>query len=514
MQATTAPLTEPEGRTQSRIRWAGLVAGPLIAVTAYLLLPAAELDPAGEVVRGLTPEGRVTAAVGALMAVWWLSEALPLSVTALLPVVLLPPLGARAIGEATGPYADPVIFLFLGGFILALGMQRWGLHRRIALHTLRVVGTRPRMVIGGLMLATGLISMWVSNTATVAMMLPIGVSVIHLVRARLEGQPAAAGAFATALTLGIAYAASIGGVGTLIGTPPNVILKAYVERTYGQEISFAAWLALGVPLVAVFLPLAWLYLAWVAFPVRLEAIPGGRELIREELGRLGPMSHGERAVLVVFLLTAAAWVLRPQIVARTGLAGLTDEGIAVAAAVVLFLVPARSRESAFVMDWETASRLPWGILLLFGGGLSLAGAIQASGVDRFIGRGFAVLAGVPPFVIVLSVALVVIFLTELTSNTAVASTFMPVLGGAGGAAALGMDATLLLVPAALAASYGFMLPVGTPPNAIVFGSGFVTQRQMVRAGLGLNLLGALLVAVAGYFFAGPLLGLDLGPGPR
>ncbi len=241
MQGTTAPLTEPEGRTGRRIRWAGLVAGPLVAVSAYLLLPAAQLDPAGEIVRGLTPEGRVTAAVGALMAVWWLSEALPLSVTALLPVALLPPLGGRTIGEATAPYADPVIFLFLGGFILALGMQRWDLHRRIALHTLRVVSTRPRMVIGGLMLATALTSMWVSNTATVAMMLPIGVSVIHLVRARLGDQPAAAGAFATALMLGIAYAASIGGVGTLIGTPPNVILKAYVERTYGQEISGPAW---------------------------------------------------------------------------------------------------------------------------------------------------------------------------------------------------------------------------------------------------------------------------------
>jgi sodium-dependent dicarboxylate transporter 2/3/5 len=343
----------------------------------------------------------------------------------------------------------------------------------------------------------------------------VGASVIQLVAARL-GQaperpgPDASGAnFATALMLGIAYAASIGGVGTLIGTPSNAILKGYIEQTYGREISFAAWLALGLPLVAVFLPLAWLYLTRVAFPVRLAHIPGGRDVIRGELRALGRMGRGEWAVFTVFVLTALAWVLRPLLVARTGLAGLTDEGIAVLAAAVLFLVPVSARERTFAMDWETAARLPWGILILFGGGLSLAGAIRATGVDRFIGRGFEALGAVPPILVVLGVALGVTFLTELTSNTAVTTTLMPVLGGAGAAAALGMDPTLLLVPAAVAASYAFMLPVATPPNALVFGSGHVRLAQMVRAGFWLNLAGAGLVAITVYFFASALLGLDL-----
>ncbi len=505
---------------ETRIRWVGLAAGPVVGLAVYLLAPEAAVEGA----RGLTREGRVTAGVGALMAVWWLTEAVPLSATALLPVACLPLFGARTIREATAPYADPVIFLFMGGFVLGLGMERWGLHRRVALTTILVVGTEPRMLVAGFMLASAMTSMWVSNTATTAIMLPIGVSVIRLVFARLgqaydpENPPAqgAPGAnFATALMLGIAYAASIGGVGTLIGTPPNTILKGYVERTYGQEIGFAQWLAVGVPLVAVFLPLAWLYLTRVAFPVRLGRIPGGRQMIRDELRGLGRMNRGEWAVFVVFVLTALTWVMRPRIVALTGLTGLTDEGIAIIAAGALFLIPVDVRERTFAMDWETASKLPWGILILFGGGLSLAAAIQGNGVDRFIGGGFEALRGVHPFLIVLATTLWVVFLTELTSNTAVTNTLMPVLGGAGVAAALDLDAALLLIPAALAASLGFMLPVGTPPNAIVFGSGYVRLAQMVRAGFWLNLIGVLLVSLVGYFFAGSVLRLDLGgrPGP-
>lgn len=505
------------GRREARLRWAGLGAGPLVGVAVLLLLPGADADAAGAAVGGLTAEGRATAAVGALMAVWWLTEAVPLSATALVPIALLPLVGARSIGEVTAPYADPVIFLFMGGFILGLGMQRWGLHRRIALVTIALVGTQPRRLIAGFMVATAVMSMWVSNTATVAMMVPVGIGVVHLVFARLglpggpdhPSAPAPAANFATALMLGIAYAASIGGVGTLIGTPPNAILKGYVERTYGQQIGFAAWLAVGLPLVAIFLPLAWLYLTRWAFPVRLERIPGGHDMIRDELRSLGPMSRGEWAVFLVFILTASMWVLRPQIIAATGLSGLTDEGIAVSAAGALFVIPVNPRERRFAMDWETASQLPWGILILFGGGLSLAGAIQANGVDGFIGRGFETMSGVHPFVIVLAVAVGVIFLTEITSNTAVTNTLLPVLGGAGAAAALGVDAALLLIPAAVAASYAFMLPVATPPNAIVFGSGYVRLAQMARAGFWLNLAGALLAATMAYFFAGSLLDLDL-----
>jgi sodium-dependent dicarboxylate transporter 2/3/5 len=499
----------------------GLVIGPLAGLVMFLALPAAGIE-AGETVAGLTPPGRATAGVGVLMVVWWLTEAVPLSATALVPIGVLPLTGARTIVEATAPYADPVIFLFMGGFILGLAMQRWGLHRRLALLTILLVGTRPRMLVAGFMLATAVMSMWVSNTATAMMMLPIGVGVVHLVLERVgrggeAGPPPAdtpEASFATALVLGIAYAASIGGVGTLIGTPPNVILRGYVARAYGHEIGFAAWLAVGLPLVAVFLALAWLYLTAVAFPIRLGRLPGGRDVVRGELRALGRMNPGELAVLAVFLLTATAWVFRPQLVALTGLRNLTDEGIAVAAAGALFVIPASVRAGTFVMDWETASRLPWGILILFGGGLSLAGAVQANGVDRFLGRGFAVLSGVHPFLIVLGVALAVIFMTEVTSNTAVANTVLPVLGGGGAAATLGIDPVLLLVPAAVAASYAFMLPVATPPNAIVFGSGYVQPAQMARAGFWLNLVGAVLVTVLAYFLAPAVLALEPPAAPR
>lgn len=509
-----------------------MVLGPVLALAVYFLLPAAVLDAQGKVESGLTPAGRATAAIAVLMAAWWLTEAIDLSVTALVPIALLPILGVTTIGQATAPYADKVIFLFLGGFILALGMERWGLHRRIALLTILAVGARPRRLIGGFMLATAMISMWVSNTATAAMMFPIGISVIHLVFDRLgkefdpkstPGSSVAGANFATCLMLGIAYAASIGGIGTLIGTPPNVVLAGYVERTYGQKVSFVAWMQFALPLVAVFLPVMWAFLTFVVFPVRLREIPGGRELIRGELRSLGPVKRGEWTVLVVFVLTALAWVLHAPVsrwIAEQ--AGhpepakadpLSDEGIAVLAAITLFLIPVDRRAGVFAMDWATASRLPWGILLLFGGGLSLASAIQTTGVDAFIGRQFGFLGGVHPFVITLVVTLVVVFLTELTSNTAVTNALLPVLGGA--AAGIGVDAELLLVPAAVAASLAFMLPVGTPPNAIVFGSGYVRLPQMIKAGFGLNLISVVLVTLFAFLLATRVLGLDLGgaPGP-
>ncbi len=507
----------------------GLIAGPLAAVGAYLLLPRAVLDDAGAVQSGLTGAGRATAAVAVLMAVWWLSEAIDLSVTALVPIALFPLVGASAIGQATAPYADKVIFLFLGGFVLALGMERWGLHKRIALRTILLVGTKPRTLIGGFMVATAVLSMWVSNTATAAMMYPIGISVIHLVFSRMgkeydpvrtPGSGVEGANFATCLMLGIAYAATIGGVGTLIGTPPNVVLAGYIERTYGVRVSFVGWMTFGVPIVCVMLPLTWFYLTRIVFPVRLKEIAGGREMIAGELRALGPMRPAEWVVMIVFLLTAAAWILHTPIADATGFYReaadgkrtyfLSDEGIAIMAAIALFIIPVDRKRGAMAMDWATASRLPWGILLLFGGGLSLAAAIQANGVDAFIGRAFGVLEGVHPFIIIGSVAVVVVFLTELTSNTAVTNALMPVLGGAGAAAALGVDAELLLIPAAVAASLAFMLPVGTPPNAIVFGSGYVRLPQMVKAGFGLNLLSVAVVTLFCYFLAERLLALNLG----
>lgn len=486
------------------VSWTGLVAAPVLAVAAYLLLPGPRYDEAGALVGGLSQPGRATAAIGVLMAVWWLSEAIPLSATSLVPLVAFPLCGCLSIRDAAAPFASDVIFLFLGGFILGLAMERWGLHKRIALITVSIVGTSPKRLIGGFMVASAMISFWVNNTSTTIMMLPIAMSVIAMVAARhappgtpVEQHRSPDPNFDSTLLLGIAYASSIGGVGTLIGTAPNAIMKGFVQENLGLTIGFVEWMMLGVPLVAVMLPLAWLYMTCVSQPVRLKQIPGGRELIRGERRALGRMRRGEVIVMSVFACTVALWLFRPMLV-QLGkdhdlllLRGLNDSSIAVAAALALFLIPVRPKERVFAMDWPTAERLPWGALLLFGGGLSLAAAITANGVDVYIGAMFAGLGVLPIWLAVLLVVAVVIFLTELTSNTAVTTALLPILAAA--APAMGVDPLRLVVPAAIAASMAFMLPVATPPNAIVFGSGRVTIGQMSRAGLGLNIIGIMVI---------------------
>jgi sodium-dependent dicarboxylate transporter 2/3/5 len=385
-------------------------------------------DAAGPDQAGLTVAGRATLATAIWMAVWWLTEAVPLAATALLPVVLFPLFGIADIGASAAPYANPLIFLFLGGFLLGLGIQRFGLHRRIALRVLLLVGSSPRALIGGFMLAAALLSMWISNTATAIMMLPIGASVLKMLdehRSREPGTsctPTQMRAFATALVLGIAYACSIGGTGTLVGTPPNLVLAAFVKDHYGTDLSMLGWLAIGLPLVALLLPLSWWYLTRVAFRVPATPFPCGRALLEAELAGLGGMNRGERVTLVVFLLTALGWLLRPKLVAWTGITGITDAGIAMCGALSLFLIPVDRKAQEFAMDWTTARQVPWEILILFGGGLSLAAAIAANGVDAFLASGFAALGGLPPWVLALAVAAVVVFLTEITSNTAVTTT--------------------------------------------------------------------------------------------
>lgn len=535
--ASNASTTSGAAGGHSRVRWAGLIAGPLVAALLYLVLPGGD--------DGLSAGGRATAAGAALMATWWLTEAIPLAATALVPIVLFPLIGALGLGETTARYAHPLIFLFMGGFLLGLGMQKWDLHKRIALTTILIVGTRPRRLIAGFMIATAMLSMFVSNTATAIMLVPIGLSVIDLVDRRLDesGQGAgAAGPFATALMLGIAYAASIGGIGTLIGSPPNTLLAGFVEDRYGVTVSFVGWMKIGLPVVVVFLPIAWVYLTRLAHPVRLAEIPGGRAMIRERRAALGPMSRGEWVVFVVFTITALAWITRPQLVAvgetareieamladqawafggdasgavvlllraftlLSPLAALTDTGIAMLGGLALFVIPVNPRRGEFALDWRTAERMPWGVLLLFGGGLALAKAMESNGVDVFIGSAFTAAGALPLIILIALIALVVIFLTELTSNTAVTSALLPVLAGA--AVELGMDRpSLLLLPAALAASCAFMLPVATPPNAIVFSSGRLSIGQMARAGLALNLVGVLIVTLAVWLLA-PLLGLE------
>jgi solute carrier family 13 (sodium-dependent dicarboxylate transporter), member 2/3/5 len=509
--------------SRRRLRWIGLAAGPLAALATYALLPAsapaaaplpaatAAAPLAAAAAEGLPHAGRAAASVAAWMAVWWLTEAVEVPVTALLPLALFPLTGATTMKEAAAPYAQELIFLFLGGFVLALSMQRWGLDRRIALAALRLTGNRPANVVGGLMLATAGLSMWVSNTATAAMMLPIALSVIERSAAAAETPGGTAAGdrrnFPRALLLGIAYAASIGGMGTLIGTPPNLFLASYARETLGVEISFARWLGIGLPLVAVFLPLAWWLLTRFLYPVGSTELPGGA-LGREALAALGPLRRGEWATLAVFAATAGLWIFRPLLTGVTvaghqPLAGLTDAGIAVAAAISLFVVPVDARRGEFVMDWEHARRLPWGVLLLFGGGLSLGSALESGGVAAFLGRRFAGLSHWPPLAFLAVVAALVIALTEVTSNTATAVTLIPILAAV--APNLGLAPLALAVLTALAASCAFMLPVATPPNAIVFGSGQVTIPEMARAGWWLNLIAVTLLLATVEWLALPLL---------
>jgi sodium-dependent dicarboxylate transporter 2/3/5 len=508
------------GGTRERIQRIGRVGGPVLAALAWLALPESPTSPSGEAI-AFGPAGRATAAAAVWMAVWWLSEAIPVYATALLPLVLLPLAGARTMSEAAAPYAHPLIFLFLGGFLIAVTMERWGLHRRLALLALRAVGERPSHMVAGFMGVTAMLSMWVSNSATAVMMLPVACSVIEL-----TGQPlcAALGAadgeadarrvgspvrpFALALLLGIAYAASIGGIATPIGTPPNLFLLSYVQEQLGREISFVRWMGVAVPLVIVFLPVTWWLLTHVLFPIRITRIPGGNELVRRSLAQLGSMGRGERVTLGVFAMAAFLWVSRPllaplEIAGLRPFAGLSDAGIAMLAAVTLFVWPVERRQAIFALDWETAARLPWGVLLLFGGGLSLAAAIEANGVGELLGSRVSAFAGLPSLAIVLAVVIGIVFLTELTSNTATTATLVPILAAL--APGLGLDPLLLIVPAAISASLAFMLPVATPPNAVVFGSGLVGIGEMSRAGFWLNWIGVVLVTALTYGVAMPLL---------
>ena len=501
-------MAQDDGKMRSIIRWAGLVGGPVLAALSYAVLPEDYTNSAGQLV-AFTSAGRVTLGIMIWMALWWLTEAVDISVTALLPIALFPILGAASIKAATAPYANEYIFLFMGGFLIALSMQRWGLDRRIALITLKLVGNKPVNMIGGFMLVTAVLSAFVSNTATTAMMLPIALSVIDLVR---RNKTASADRnFALCLMLGVAYAASIGGIATIIGTPPNAILAGFIKETYGddQAISFAKWLMIGAPLAMVFLPITWVLLTRVLYPIRLKRIEGARELIAREHAQLGSMKPGEWVTLIVFLLAAIAWIFRTII--ERYIPGISDPGIAIIAAMLLFVIPVDLKKRTFTMNWSTATKLPWGILILFGGGLSLAAAVKVNGVAQFIGstvptlEGLASTQGLRTLLLILLVTAGVIFLTELTSNTATTTTLLPILAAI--AVGLGLHPYLLIVPAAIAASCAFMMPVATPPNAIVFGSGYITIPQMCKAGLWLNLIGIVLVTGLAYAIIVPVLGI-------
>ncbi len=463
--------------------WIGLILGPLLLLACILT------DPPG----GLSEKAWLTVGLAALMAVWWSTEAIPIPATSLLPILLIPLLDIDTLAKATAPYANPTIFLFLGGFLLGLAMQRWNLHKRIALATLLAVGNQPSRQIAGFMIATAFISMWVSNTATSIMMLPIGLSVIGLLIAGSEEKEGAR--FAVALLLGIAYSASVGGIATLIGTPPNALLAAFMRENYDVQIGFGQWMLLGLPLSIGMLVFIWWSLTRGGF-----RLAGGdsRGLLEKEMAALGPMSRAEKMVAVVFVLAAAAWIFQPLL--ADYIDGVNDTSIAMAAAIALFLIPVDLHKRVFLMDWEQANKAPWGVLLLFGGGLSLAGVIGASGLAEWIASSLGAFDTLPLLAMIALVVTVIIFLTEITSNTATAAAFLPLLGAL--AVAQGLSPEMLAIPAAVAASCAFMMPVATPPNAIVFGTGQLPIQAMIKAGFVLNLFGVLLVSLLCYGLVG------------
>ena len=432
---------------------------------------------------GLSVEGWRTAGAAALMAVLWITESIPIPATALLPLALFPLLGLGDIRETAAPFANPTVFLFLGGFIIALAMQRWNLHRRVAIGLIGLLGTRPAAIIAGFLLASAFISMWVSNTATALMMLPIAASVIQLFPDPAHQTPEMR-SFGTALALSVAYGATTGGMGTLIGTPPNALLAGYLGDVYQITIGFGQWMLLGVPVVLTALPLVYLVLTRVMFTLDARELPGMAAMIAGETAAQGRMGRGERSVMIVFLLTACGWVFQP-LLARV-LPDVSDTTIAMTGALLLFMIPVDLRRGEFVMTWEAARDMPWGTLLLFGGGLSLAGNFERHGLSKYLGSLAGGLEGLPVLLIVAAVCVGILFLTELTSNTATAATFLPI--GAALALSLGQNPLLFMIPIALAANCSYMLPVGTPPNAIVHASGLITLPQMARVGVLLNVL--------------------------
>ena len=474
----------------------GRVAGP--AVFVAMLVAESFQDT-------MSPEAWRVAAVGLWMAIWWASEAIPVFATALIPIVAFAPLDIVPIREATAPYANPVIFLFFGGFLMALALEKWNLHRRIALEILVRIGTDGRRLVGGFMLVCALLSMWMTNTSTTIMLLPIILSVSAVIcENTADLSPENEQNFKIAMLLGLAYSASIGGLATLIGTPPNALLVGFMADNYGLEISFARWMTVGIPVTLILLPITWLVLTRWVFPVNIPANHAVRKHLDDMRVDMGAVTTPEKRVALIFLGVVACWMLRRPLTEWLELTGVTDTGIVMTAAVLLFMVPSSRRDDPQLLAWSDVARLPWGVLVLFGGGLSLAAAVSNSGLALWLGESLAPLNALGLAVLVLCAVALVIFLTELTSNLATTATLLPVVGAI--ALQAGLPPILLTVPITIAASCAFMLPVATPPNAIVFSTGAISIPQMVRAGFVLNIIGIVLVTIISLFAAPRLLG--------
>lgn len=474
-----------------------LALGPLL----FLLVLSLPLEDMNEAAQGLL-------ACTLWIAAWWIGEPVPIPVTSLLPILLFPLTGALDLNTTTSAYGNPVIFLFLGGFMLALAMEKWNLHKRIALKVILFTGTDSRKIILGFMLATGILSMWISNTATAMMMLPIGIAIVaQFTDFTPEQGLGMNNKFGTALMLGIGYAASIGGMGTLIGTPANAIFAAVAESIYDVEISFFQWMLVGFPVAIILLLICWYYMVTIAFPLERKDSSAGKEEIQKQLRELGKISYEEKAVGVVFLLTALAWVTRSFLLTPL-FPALDDSMIAMAGVALLFIIPSRSKGfTEGLITWNVAKRLPWGILLLFGGGLAIASGFEETGLTTYIGSQLTLLQGASLFIILLAIATFVNFSTEITSNTATATMLLPIMASL--SAAVGIHPFGPMVAACLASSCAFMLPVATPPNAIVFGTGYIKMQQMIKAGFWMNVMSIILLTLFLYLLLPLAWGLDI-----
>lgn len=476
---------------------------------------------------GIEPLTRRMAAVTLVMAIWWMTEALPISITALVPIFAFPLLGIASSTEATQPFANNNIYLFLGGFLLAVSMQRWNLHRRIALWLMLRIGRSPKGIIAGFMTVTAILSMWVSNTATAVMMLPISMAIIGRMTDYDVEAPVVTDVqrsqknFATALLLGIAFAASIGGIGTLVGTPPNIILVGMFKRMFpgAPEISFFTWMKIGIPLVIVFLPMTYYTLVRFIWPFRSEHLIQDSMFLKREYIRLGKLQRGELFTMIIFTLTVFLWIFRKDLelgqlvlpgwsrIFGSNAANINDSTVAMFMAWLLFLTPVDLKNRVFLLDRTWYKNIPWNILVLFGGGFALADGFHKSGLDQWVGGHISAFTHIPIIPLLLGIALLVALLSSVTSNTAIATVMLPILAATGIAA--GIHPMVLMVPATIAASCAFLLPVSTPPNAVMFGSGYLTIPTMVKSGIVLLVVGTVLSVAVTYFIAVPVFEIDI-----
>lgn len=491
---------EQPPKPYSRAQMVGLILGPALFILTMLFFQP----------EGLSPEGKAVLAATLWIATWWITEAIPIPATSLLPLILIPVTGAMDGADVASAYGNDIIFLFLGGFFIATAMEKWDLHKRIALFIISVIGTSIQRILLGFMAATGFISMWVSNTAAVMMMVPMGLAIIAQVANVLKGDPGEKELpkFEKSLIFGIGYAGTIGGLGTLIGTPPNIILAGQLDQLFGVKLSFGTWMLFAVPVVVFMIFFTWIYLSKIAFKTSIKHLPGGKELIQNERGKLGKISYEEKMVGAVFLFAAFMWISRDFLWTEGGIVeipGISDGMIAVLAAILLFSIPARAESR--ILSWKDSRDIPWGVLLLFGGGLAIAAGFTQTGLSDWLGKQLTVLDGLHLLIIISAATLLIMMLTEITSNTATATMILPVVAAL--AVALNIHPFALMIPCAMASNCAFMLPVGTPPNAIIFGTGKLKIIEMVKSGFWVNIVGTIIIIAAVYFLVPIVWGIDL-----